>query len=184
VAAERRALMSDARDSLGGPTLRLQQQPCIDRRLAEVRTVLERHRKGEPLKVVGPVSQPTPMSATRGSWQIALAGQALSHMPLKEKLEMSNAFGDYELWDATVAEDSRVWRRLAALNDADLLTDQGWSDVTAAYSEARVLSERLGRLAPFVLRGANLGIRPDNRIEVPFGFEAVERQICRPMIAR
>ena len=68
VVAERASLLQEASDALGVVAARNAQVPCVDRRLAEIRTVLERHRRGEPLGLVGEIAHPNQQTATRGTW--------------------------------------------------------------------------------------------------------------------
>ena len=74
VSAERTSLNHEARDMLGAIQTRQAQQACVDRRLAEISDIFRRHQRGGPFHVAAPVGRPSWASATRGTWQIALAG--------------------------------------------------------------------------------------------------------------
>ena len=186
VAADRASLLQEAADTLAGVKAREAQQPCVDRRLAEIRTVLERHQRGEPLRLVGEIGRPTRQTATRGTWQIALAGQALTHMSHEEKLGFSAAFGDFDLWDSSVAEDGQSWMRLALLNNADLLTEQDWSAIRVAYAEAAARNERIRVLAPWLVANVTR-VLPSISKQRESGdlsaFRKVTAQICKPILA-
>jgi hypothetical protein len=151
IAAERASLLQEASDMNSAIAARQVQQPCIDRRLGEIRTVLERHQQGEPLGLAGQISAPTGQSASRGTWQIALAGQALVHMPHDEKLAFSGVFGDFDIWDASMAKERASWVRLAILNYPELIAVEDWSGIKAAYAEAMVENEHMRLLAPWML---------------------------------
>jgi hypothetical protein len=185
VAAERASLLQEASDSLAGVRARQEQQPCVDRRLAEIRTVLERHRHGEPADLVGEIGRPTRQSATRGTWQIALAGQALAHMDHDEKLAFSGAFGDFDLWDRSLEEDGRSWERLALLNNPDLLTEEDWSGIRAAYAAAVDHNDRFRVLAPWLV-GNVTGLLPSIKRQRDSGdlsaFRHIVGQICKPIL--
>jgi hypothetical protein len=150
VEAERVSLLQEAKDSADGIAAREEQQGCIDRRLQEIRTVLERHHRGEPLGLIGKIGRPTGQGATRGSWQIALAGQSLSHMSNKEKLAYSGAFGNFDLWDKVRTDEAGAWRRMALLDTADLLSEEDWSGIRSAYSDAVLVNEHMRVLAPWM----------------------------------
>lgn len=186
VAAERASLLQEATDSLSGVRAREAQQPCADRRLAEIRTVLERHRRGEPLGLIGKIGRPTRQTATRGTWQIALAGQALAHMDHDEKLAFSAAFGDFDLWDRNLAEDGQSWRRLALLDSPDLLTEQDWTGIRAAYAEAVEQNEHFKVLAPWLITNVSTQL-PSIKHQRDSGdlsaFKGVVDQICKPVLA-
>ena len=186
VAAERTSLLQEANDMLGAIAARNAQVPCVDRRLAEIRTVLERHRRGEPLGLVGTIGRPTRQSATRGTWQIALAGQALAHMPHDEKLAFSDVFGGFELWDEKTKAEGDVWLRLLLLNTPEFLSDENWSAITTAYVQAVELNNTARVAAPWTLKQDAeelpdiVKYRSHNDISA---FRPLTDQICKPVLA-
>ena len=182
VASERKALLQEAQDTYDSIALRSAQQPCVDKRLAEIKTVLERHHRGEPTGVVSTVGLPTRQGATRGTWQIALAGQALSHMANDEKLKLSDAFVGFDLWDQAGAAERDAWLRLTPLSYPDLLTENDWSGVRSAFANAVVLNERMRVFAQFQLgKAAELGLRAS---PIPVtGSEKLTSEICKPLLA-
>ena len=186
VASERASLLQEATDSLSGVRARVAQQPCVDRRLVEIQTVLERHHRGEPLGLVSDIGRPTRQSATRGTWQIALAGQALAHMGHDEKLAFSAVFGDFDLWDKNVTEDGQSWQRLALLNDPDLLTEQDWSGIRAAYAEAVDHNNHFRVLAPWMVQQVSTllpSIKHQRNVGDLSDFRGIVDQICKPALA-
>ena len=184
VEAERRSLIQEARDTLDGVALRRRQQGCVDHRLDEIRTALERHRRGEALSLNGRIGFPAVLSASRGSWQIALAGQALAHMDHDERLAFSDVFGDFDLWDRVREQERQTWYRLSMLNTPDLLTEQDWGGAATAYNEAMMTNEHVRLLAPFVL-GKRLPGLGDYQAtpEDLTTFRRMVGEICHPVLA-
>ena len=168
------------------------QVPCVDRRLAEIRTVLERHRRGEPLGLVGEIAHPNQQTATRGTWQIALAGQALTHMPHKEKLAFSDAFGGFEGWDRATVREREVWLRLTPLNTPELLTEEDWSGIRSAYAQAVDINNVFRVAAPFTIRHVEEELQGVEKYRrAPEGGTLPELKsvqsfldrVCRPLLA-
>ena len=183
VGAERSSLNHEALDMLGAIQTRQAQQACVDRRLAEISDIFRRHQRGGPFHVAAPVGRPSWASATRGTWQIALAGQALSHMSHAEKLGFSNAFGSFDKWDEATAAESEPWFQLAMLNYSDTLNDGDWSSLHAAYARAVVINERMRRLAPYYLQKIPRDLHlSDVRSEDPPGFSRLTDEICQPLL--
>jgi hypothetical protein len=185
VAAERASLLQEASDSLAGVAARQAQQSCVDQRLREIRLVLERHHRNEPVRLLRDIGRPTSQGAARGTWQIALAGQALSHMGDKEKLSFSDAFGDFDLWERISLEEKAIWLRLAPLNTSDLLTEQDWSGIRSAYSDAVSYNDHIRTLAPWMqeqvvkdLPGVNSYRRAGNLA----AFHGMAGEICKPVL--
>jgi hypothetical protein len=186
VATERESLLQEASDNVGVVASRQAQQPCVDRRLQEIRSVLERHRRGEPLGLHADIGRPTSPGASRGTWQIALAGQALSHMSYKEKLALSDSFNDFDLWERISFEEKAIWLRLAPLNMPDLLSEQDWSGIRSAYAEAVIYNDHIRVLAPWMRMavGKNLpSIDAYRRTDNLAAFRNMAGVICKPALS-
>ena len=180
VEAERAALNAEERDGQALFRLRERLQPCIDRRLAEVQLVLQRHRAGSPLGIIGPVGRPNGSGVSLGSWQIALTGQGLAHMPLEEKLDLSSRFSSYQKFNMVIDDEQRVWTKLAVVDNAGLLSDANWSALNDSLSEAKAINNRIRANTPLFLayapkRPNDLAPKPEDTAQ---GVE-----ICRPMLA-
>src|SRR5579864_3974164 len=91
VEVEREALRSEVRDNVAAALYRRSEQACVDARLAQLAEVFRRHASGQPLEIKGKVESLPIWIATTGSWDIEVSGQALGHMPQKEKLAFSDA---------------------------------------------------------------------------------------------
>jgi hypothetical protein len=182
VASERKALLQEAQDTYDSIAVRAAQQPCVDRRLAEIKAVLQRQRRGESFAIVNKVGLPTKQTATRGTWHIAIAGQALSHMRNDEKLKLSDAFVGFDLWDQAQEAERDAWLRLTPLSYPDLLTESDWSGVRSAFASADVLNDRMKIFAPFQLaKASELGLKV---APIPVtGSENLTSEICKPLLA-
>jgi hypothetical protein len=186
VATERESLLQEASDNVGVVALRQAQEPCVDRRLREIRSVLGRHQQGERLGIHGDIGRPTSPGASRGTWQIALAGQALSHMSYKEKLALSDSFNDFDLWERVTLEEKAIWLRLAPLNMPDLLSEQDWSGIKSAYAEAVIYNDHIRVLAPWMQAevGKNLpSIDAFRRTDNLAAFRNMVGVICKPVLS-
>jgi hypothetical protein len=181
VAAERQALRREVRDNLAVVAYRISERPCIDRRLGEVAEVFRRQARGAPLGLAAPFTRPPVWGATTGSWDIALAGQALGHMPLKEKLAFSNAFSGYRKFAQLREQEDEIWRRLGTLSHPDLLAAADWPILHQAYGEALAINERLQDHAGYVLDEATLGERP-SKLTLTAADTAAIRAFCAPLI--
>lgn len=181
VAAERQALRREVRENLAVAAYRVSQRPCIDRRLAQLAEIFRRQARGAPLGLSAPFTRPPVWGATTGSWDIALAGQALGHMPLQEKLAFSNAFGSYRKFAQLREQEDEIWRRLGALGHPDLLGAADWPSLHQAYGEALAMNERMQDHATYVLSGATLGERP-SRLSLTPADVASMKAFCAPLI--
>lgn len=179
--AEREALNSEAQDFLQTAVMEVREQSCVNRELRDIETVLERHQSGRPLGLIKPIRTPYLATSTRGTWQIALAGQALSHMSLKEKLAYGAAFEIYEDLNRAGDAEAAAWAKLALLNHPRILNDQDWSALHQAYAEALDKTNNSGTLAEFALKNDNLGLRPP---APSADFARILKEECSALIAR
>lgn len=181
VEAERSALRAEVRYNLSSATVRAGQQRCIDRRLGEIRQVFARKAAGESLGLRGPVARPVLWLGTTGTWDIAISGQALAHMPLDEKLRFSDAFGTYRAFLALRQQEDEIWRSLSLLDDPAILNETDWSRLHAAYADAKAINQRMQIATDYLLQHAALGERPDVPNVTP-AVSASERAFCTPIL--
>jgi hypothetical protein len=179
VDVERQALLSEARANLSAASYRLSEQSCIDARLAEIAEVFRRRAHGEALGLKRPVGRPPLWIASTGSWDIAVSGQALGHMPQDEKLAFSNAFDTYKAFGHLRNEEDGDWRRLALLDRFDLLDAGDWSNLHAAWGELVGISNRMHSIIGDVLGDSSLGQRPG---KVPSEETGLRDAFCAPLI--
>jgi hypothetical protein len=189
VETERHALLSEVQDNLDAIQSRLAMQDCLDRRLADLKIVFERHANHQPLGIRGTVGLPLAAGGPRGTWSIAMSGQGLAHMPTSEQTDLSNAFANFENWDALRRDERMAWVKLGALDDASGIGEGDWPLLRQAYAEARAATARVAYVGPFILQTANLGQKPkvDAVAEENIRSAAKARQIdvmqiCRPLL--
>ena len=181
VEAERRALHGEVRLNLNAVFYRQSEQTCIDQRLAQIAEVLRRQAHGRPLGLRGPVLRPEPWLESTGSWQIAVADQTLSHMPLAEKLKFSDAFSTFDAFNTLREREDDAWRRLGLLDDAEILTPADWATLHADYAEAKSLNERMRHALLYPLAQTNMGEKPVMP-HMSAGGVAAETKFCAPLI--
>lgn len=161
------------------------EQVCVDSRLHQAHVLIQRHERHEPhepLKILSPMGEHIRDSASLGTWQIALTGQALAHMIHDERLAFSGAFASYEVWKELTQKESADWAGLAPLQEPDLLDDQDWSRLKSAYWEAEQINSQLQRYAIFMLKTQSLGLRSSvANPEVP-GYAGANAVMCRPFV--
>lgn len=182
VAAERRALRGEVRYNLTAALFRRSEQPCIDRRLREIALVFQRKAAGQPLGLRATVRRPAVWGGTTGTWDIALSGQALAHMPLEEKLDLSNAFSTYRHFRDLREQEDQTWRTLGLLDQANVLNDADWSRLHEAYADANAISQRMRLVIDYQLQQASLGERAEMPTDTA-DFGATERAFCSPMLS-
>jgi hypothetical protein len=159
VEAERTALRAEALENLSAVAYRSAEEPCIDKRLAELEEAFRRQAKGQPLGLRQPFLRPPIWVASTGTWDIAVSGQALGHMDREEKLSFSDAFDSYKAFAQLRNEEDVVWRRLALVNHSDFLSAGDWVELHQALGQAVGTNDRMKTLATYIKGSAALGQR-------------------------
>jgi hypothetical protein len=178
----REELNSEAQQNLAAVKWRLQQQPCLDRRLAEIGEIFRRHAAGGQIKLDGRIGRPVFFSGSQTGWQIAVSSQALSHMSFPEKTQLANAFDNYQNFTEVLKREQDAWLRLGVLDHPEQLSDGDWPVLHQADAEATMLGERMKIITQFVLTreslGEAVGMPPRNA-----AADAAVRVICAPVLA-
>ena len=78
----REALNHELSFDLGAVQTRIDQAPCMARRLSELKTVFELHANGQPLLLKRPFGQSDTPHLRTSVWETTIADQITSHMPL------------------------------------------------------------------------------------------------------
>lgn len=181
VEAEGDALRQEARANLGSAAYREAEGPCIERRLAGLEEVFRRQAKGLPLGLRTHLTRPPLSIASTGTWDIAISGQALGHMPRAEKLEFSDAFDSYKAFNQLRNEEDAVWRRLGLINHSDLLSSSDWVALHQTFGEAEELNSRMKSLTGSVLGSGAMRLQPA-KVEESSADRAEMNAFCAPLV--
>ena len=162
-------------------------QPCVDRRLAELAIVFDRHDRGQPLGISAPIGRPSIFNASRDALDMATADGSLSHMQLDRKLAYFAVQNGYDTFAVSGREERDTWRSLKALNHAAILSPADWAALRKNYD---------GAIDNNTVMKANLNARNDNswltgfakfprwpidRTSLGLPYEV---ELCAPMLAR
>jgi hypothetical protein len=177
----REAIKSQAAQNLGAAVFRQHQHECLQRRLDEIALIFERHATGKPFALRAKIGGPVYFGTVQSAWQVDVASQALAHMTLDERLKFSSAYDQFASLDRTLLQEQDAWRRLDVLDNPAVLKEDDWPALHQAYSEARSLDIRLGRITTFALSTDNLGEEPDT-IPTPPLIKSELDEFCSPIL--
>ena len=155
VGEERAALTSEIGNLEGAIKGRIDLEPCFLARLAEVTEIIRRHDAHEPLGMTGSMGRPVYALTPQPIWQLAVADQSIAHMSLAEKQRFTAAYNWVPVFEAISTNERSAWRTLMALNHADKLTPDDWSNMRDAAEHADESHQIIAAswriwLAPFI----------------------------------
>lgn len=182
VDAQRQILRSVVEDNLGAVKARAVQQPCVDARLAQLKTVFERHAAGEPLRMKGPVGRPQNSSIGDEIWRLAVQSEALNHMPLDERAAFAGAFSNYTNLLALRDDADRSWIDLAPLDTPELLEAGDWVLLRHAYAQLLAKEARIEQVNEYVLQTQTAGVPVPNVTLKDALVAGYARNLCKPLI--
>ena len=195
VAETREALNHELSFDLGVVETRIDQAPCMARRLSELTTVFELHANGEPLPLKRPFGQPDTPHLRTSVWETAIADQSTSHMPLDIKLRYAGVYETVYWLRERSTEEREAWTRLNAIDDRKVMTDQDWAALHQWKAHAQALAEKVDdAILPyskdgatsqlFLDRTAGLGVKAE-----PFRLGGAQARLqarvenfCRPLL--
>lgn len=110
--------------------------PGLSRRLADIARVLDRHERGAPLGIIGPIGRATVWSSNQSALSMASSDGTLAHIPVKVRSAYFQVKSQTEEFQRAAWDERVAWRVLNRLNLAAGLDEGGWSDIYAAYQDA------------------------------------------------
>ena len=179
--ATHQALEREAGDNLQGAFQRSEQQSCADQRLEEIGLVFAAHAAGRPIHLSGPIGRPMAYYGSIDVWQVEVASQALTHMPLDQKLAFTTAFSNYENLNSVLRLEQDAWLRLDVLDSLDQLEPGDWPPLRQAYAQARSLNSRLQIITGQILSSLTLGQVPKQLDDQPSGVRLGIARVCKPL---
>ena len=132
----RQAIDHEVAYNIGAIVKREQEAPCIDRRLKEIRGLLndKGSRLGSELR--SPLGQPQLFRPRTNVWQAALAGQVAGHMPLATRVAYAELYDSFQWYAQKAADETDAWSVLGELDDPGGL---GPEDVAPSGKRGRKL---------------------------------------------
>ena len=182
VAGERKALHESLQAELSEPAGRLVQEPCIRRRLGELLIVFQRHKKGEPLGIAGPVGVPGIVSSSTDAWSTAAGGETLDHMKLDERLGLGSGFAGLASMHSELLNEAHTWDELRRLDHPEILEAGDWPQLRAVYANALASDDRNVFLARWLLKNDTDGERADGPTLDELRAKGSVHSLCEPLL--
>lgn len=186
LAEERESLNATSENIYRSLLVRVDLQPCVDTRLADIATILKRHNAGKPLAITGPVGRPSTRFIDLSTFDMALADQAFSHMSFKEKRKYFAIRHEAQIFTPYVEREFEAWRELRAIDHVETFTPQDWYDISKAYDQAADVNEvmrtniRMDRPGSWLFPFREVA-KPD---DATVRYLPWVKQLCQPSIVK
>jgi hypothetical protein len=113
-AEARESVRSELNSDITNVAHRFSYEPCVQRRLAELRSLLDRAEAGQTVSP-GPVGAPAGRLIRTQQWETATAGGRTSLLPSDEQANFGRVYGSLAGLSATQQMEREAWVQLDAL---------------------------------------------------------------------
>ena len=132
----RAALHEEIGHNIATYSYRMEQDQCVDARIAELQRWLDSWRAGRPIPSHGPIGVPQSLMVFNGVWASRDA-EVASRMPLAEQLAYSKLYDRFSANEVHRLAERSVWLALGAYQDASQLDHQDLIRLQGLINEAR-----------------------------------------------
>jgi hypothetical protein len=178
----RSAVTAELATDLASYRYRIEQEPCVKRRLRELRVWLDAERSGTALVPVGEIGRPSLYSLLSSVWKSSNP-DVMNHLSLETRERYAGLYDFTALIDGQLGDEEEIWRSLNAFNDAPPKSVQDWRKISDLAYRAKSDDELVVANYPwFMHNAAEMGIAPAWGHRAKF-VTAPDPEFCRPLFA-
>lgn len=139
---------------------RIEQEPCVKRRLGELRTWLDSHGAVKSIVPVGEIGQPSNYSFLNSVWKSS-SPNVMNNLSLETRERYAGLYDFAELVDGQISQEEEIWRSLNAFNDRSRLSAEDREKVADLAYRAKSIDDLVAKNYPwFRQNAADMGIAP------------------------
>ncbi|WP_304170484.1 hypothetical protein [Phenylobacterium aquaticum] len=173
VAETRAALRKEVGIDLDSLDFIISEEPCIDRRLAEVGSALG-VPGAPPLK--RPLGQPQFPNMPSAAWDVARASGVVSHLPQEEASHYRSIYTELEWTKARIDEQRSDWATLSALDLGAPISPILQAELLPTLAHAKVVASKFAQNYPLVPGGDSAKTGFMGRHAAQVGVDRLRRQ--------
>ena len=160
VAQFRSAVDLELATTLAAYRYRVDQEPCVKRRLGELRRWLDASRSGMPLAPAGEIGRPSLYSFLTSVWKSS-SPNVMNNLPLLTRERYAGLYDFAGLVDGQLDQEAEIWRSLNAFNGASKLSPEDRRKIADLAYRAKSVDDLVVSNYPwFKQNGAEMGIAP------------------------
>jgi len=182
VAQFRSAVDVELATDLAAYRYRIQQEPCVKRRLGELREWLDADRAGKPIVPDGEIGRPSLYSILTSVWKSS-SPDIMNHLSLETRERYSGLYDFVGLVDDQLGEEEEVWRSLNAFNGESRFSHEDRRKIADLSYRAKSVDDLVVDNYPWLARNAAaMGIAPGWGDRGKY-ITAPDPEFCRPLFA-
>ena len=155
-------------------------QPCVRRRIADLRRWLERQSRGGGTPLPPDIGTPGVLIILDSVWDVSKSGQVVAKMPLEVRRRYAAVYDLFEDFENFQQLEREVWFSLGDYGGVSELTLAERARLNGLVSRAAVYDEALSNTFPTIVSDlAKLKVEPPG--QAPDISSIRKRAICQPM---
>ena len=159
---------------------RIHQEPCVKRRLGELRKWLDADRAGKPLVPAGEIGRPSLFSFLTSVWKSS-SPNVMNNLSLLTRERYAGLYDFAGLVDGQLDQEAEIWRGLNAFNGASQLSPEDRNKIADLAYRAKSVDDLVVSNYPwFKHNAAEIGIAPAWGERGKF-VTAPDPAFCRPL---
>lgn len=180
VAQFRSAVDHELASDLAAYRYRIEQEPCVKRRLGELREWLAADRAGKPIKTLGEIGRPSLYGFLTSVWKSS-SPDVMNHLSLETRERYSGLYDFVVLVDDQINQEEEIWRSLNAFNGESQFTAEDRRKIAELTYRAKSVDELVVDNYPWLSGNAALmGITPRWGDRAKY-ITAPDPEFCRPL---
>lgn len=180
VAEFRSAIGVELASDLAAYRYRVQQEPCVKRRLGELGEWLNADRAGKPLVPAGEIGRPSIYGFLSSVWKSS-SPDVMNHLSLKTREQYAAIYDFAALVDEQMGQEAEIWRSLNAFNGASQLSVEDHRKIADLAYRAKSIDELIVVNYPwFAHDAAAIGVTPAWGDRASF-ITPPDPEFCRPL---
>lgn len=161
IAAFRKAVNIEVADNLAAYRYRIQQEPCVQRRIRELDNWVAADRSGAATLLNREIGRPELYTFRTNVWGSS-SPDLMNHLPTDVRLTYSSIYDQLANVDSQLSEEREVWRNLNAFNNTSQLGDDSRMRLSELIYRAKSVDELITVNFPvLIFDAAAVGVKPD-----------------------
>ena len=180
VAQFRSAVDVELADDLAAYRYRIQQEPCVQRRIGELREWLDADRAGKPIVPAGEIGRPSLYAFLTSVWKSS-SPDVMNHLSLETRERYASLYDLTALVDEQIGQEEEIWRSLNAFNGESQFSAEDRRRIGDLTYRAKSVDELITANYPFFLNnGAEMGVAPNWGQRKKY-ITSPDPKFCRPL---
>jgi hypothetical protein len=177
----KRAVDVELADTVAAYRYRIQQEPCVQRRIRDLQHWQNADRIGKPITPTGEIGRPSLYGFQTSVWKSS-SPEIMSHLTMEDRQAYAGLYDFTGLVDQQFGQEEEIWRGLNAFNGESRFSPEDRRTIADLIYRVRSVDALItSNYGEFLRRAGNLGIKPQWAPQRVNEIDPPEPELCRPL---